>query len=167
MRPFARDRFIPVCTGSTSSALKSRCFGSGSSPRVRGRRHAPASRLSANRFIPACTGRTDLVTYAHEGNHGSSPCLRGGLLVANPEVLVALRFIPAYAGQTYQVLNFQPGSNGSSPCVRGPFPMRMYSSGSIFGSPPCARGRHDVARLRDPPARFTPVCTGKTRFRLR
>ena len=78
VKHYADHRFSPACAGKTKEAIsrarnrpvQPRVCGEdwrlsldgrpchGSAPRVRGRHHAPVSRLQTKRFSPACAGKT-------------------------------------------------------------------------------------------------------------
>ncbi len=137
------------------------CFdwaGYGSSPRVRGTRHARTFCPNMARFIPACAGNANSskaraksfpvhprvcgeradITWKSKGYVGSSPRVRGTR--AQPaDNMPQGRFIPACAGNASEPVQDAPMLAGSSPRVRGT--------------------RLDLERI-EWLARFIPACAG-------
>ncbi len=184
---FSSEWFIPACAGNTASARSTsmgfsvhpRVRGEheatgeggaaafGSSPRARGTRGPPRSRIRNRRFIPACAGNTvgrsctmplesvhprvrgeHIYAYGHFATAlGSSPRARG-TRSAYPICTLRQRFIPACAGNTTTRWK-NIGGISVHPRVRGEHGKGGHLSARRVGSSPRARGtRH---RLRHAP----------------
>ncbi len=92
--------------------------------------------------------------------YGSPPCVRGGL---RRELLVreGHRFTPVRTGRT--ITNESPWARiAVHPRAYGEDAATLAAERASVGSPPCVRGGRSPHRLRRAPARFTPVCTGRT-----
>ena len=196
-------RFIPACAGNTSSdsagepppPVHPRVCGEhperhhpihprhGSSPRVRGTRHATQRAGRERRFIPACAGNTATgsggcprppvhprVCGEHGDSHAGATCLTGssprvrGTLPSHRHPTRHRRFIPACAGNT---------DKGGKGCYHVPVHPRVCGehrnlaakgSGAV-GSSPRVRGTRVRQLVPRRPRRFIPACAGNTRPR--
>ena len=195
-------RFIPACAGNTSHPLffllflpvhprvcgehssislanRSRC---GSSPRVRGTRHAHRHRHASLRFIPACAGNTPAVSCRPHtgpvhprvcGEHsvhslfewpfiGSSPRVRGTRRPWTPRT-PRFRFIPACAGNTV-ARHVGLRRIAVHPRVCGEHPSHPILPGADYGSSPRVRGTRRFRGSSLYRSRFIPACAGNTPF---
>ena len=195
-----RRRFIPACAGNTCRRSKSAKWWSvhprvcgehrwaapfaetviGSSPRVRGTRHAERAGSATVRFIPACAGNTPRSSRRNRpstvhprvcGEHlveiartnpdaGSSPRVRG-TRATTARAALSWRFIPACAGNTAALRNGR-GLHPVHPRVCGEHRISPSCPATSRGSSPRVRGTHG-ARMGPPPwRRFIPACAGNT-----
>ena len=157
--------------------------GGGSSPRVRGTRHAEPAPDRSCRFIPACAGNTRsapptaAISPVHPrvcGEHlegrmadverdGSSPRVRGTLSARQCRG-ANRRFIPACAGNTWT----PPGAVGPisvHPRVCGEHIEARRHATSPHGSSPRVRGTRLDSDRRAVAPRFIPACAGNTMSR--
>ena len=195
-----RSRLIPACAGKTTSDSSSltlsrahpRVCGenplkiavtnetTGSSPRVRGKRHCSVCAGNSSGLIPACAGKTArglaarIFGWAHPrvcGENiptmspvrpagGSSPRVRGKLAFS-PSTKSQTWLIPACAGKTSRIGN-QRRTCRAHPRVCGE---NMRSWPVILpaaGSSPRVRGKRLLLDRYDRSVRLIPACAGKT-----
>ena len=154
--------------------------GSGSSPRMRGKRYGEANGTVTMRIIPAHAGQTmapasstiprpdhpracganDVNTFVDDQARGSSPRMRGKPYISALPVRV-MRIIPAHAGQT----SSHPArrkKNEDHPRACGANIGQEFGEQQQAGSSPRMRGKlGDVALLADP-RRIIPAHAGQT-----
>ena len=168
-----------VCGANCSSGFAG-SSAAGSSPRVRGKRHAGHALPLGFRIIPACAGQTDNdYDYRHcfsdhprvcganrdlldawVRHSGSSPRVRGKL-EHGIKLIPSKRIIPACAGQTDTGQPRSP-SIADHPRVcgaNGPPPPGPHED---LGSSPRVRGKLPVGPLGLGRDRIIPACAGQT-----
>ena len=200
-----RDRFIPAYAGNAPappasaapapvhprvcgerrSGRSGAMLATGSSPRVRGTRHAIRARRHGPRFIPACAGNArrrrastatstvhprvcgERLCLQNESgtSYGSSPRVRGTHDRAHPARAV-LRFIPACAGNA-RWLTLREARPSVHPRVCGERRQLRITDAGADGSSPRVRGTRAGADHRGRARRFIPACAGNARRRRR
>ena len=154
--------------------------GSGSSPRMRGKRYGEANGTVTMRIIPAHAGQTSARARAtsSDSDHpracgansvrsprselqcGSSPRMRGKQ-VAQSHVSIAERIIPAHAGQT-PAMPHRAGSSPDHPRACGANRRRSSTSKALPGSSPRMRGKLHAAEAHTRACRIIPAHAGQT-----
>ena len=152
----------------------------GSPPHARGRLVEAVAAILRGRITPACAGKTrwTLIAGFSESDHprmrgedriyyvkrsgfaGSPPHARGRRVPAFVRRRDS-RITPACAGKTTWSMVII-GCSPDHPRMRGEDQGACRSRSPCGGSPPHARGRHDVEKVRIPVDRITPACAGKT-----
>ena len=152
----------------------------GSSPRVRGTRHAAGGSSEAAGIIPACAGNTNPISRVTErdrdhprvcGEHrqhtagrqptpGSSPRVRG-TLSERMTALPRCGIIPACAGNTKQK-NTAIRASWDHPRVCGEHPFRAGVHAAVRGSSPRVRGTPRGRAAGRPRGGIIPACAGNT-----
>ena len=155
-------------------------IGSGSSPRMRGKRSRSVSGLFRCRIIPAHAGQTpamphragsspdhpracgaNMVTlFAETTVIGSSPRMRGKPL-PHPLAGSVVRIIPAHAGQTTPCAK-ATGVSADHPRACGPNNASSMVTLSICGSSPRMRGKLGLSRMSMSSVRIIPAHAGQT-----
>ena len=154
-------RVYPRVCGGTAVHRATSGRAAGLSPRMRGNRAEPPTRIATAGSIPAYAGEPPGIpaprppvgvyprvcggTCIRPGIRGSvgglSPRMRGNP-AALPDGQLALRSIPAYAGEPGVMVRFGVGSHGLSPRMRGnpagrlPAGVRQRSIPAYAGEPP-------------------------------
>ena len=156
---FAVGGLIPACAGKTANHAEygtctpahprvcgenmptqsAGAFGSGSSPRVRGKLSLLPTGRRLVRLIPACAGKTLSVR------------TRSRKATAHPRV----------CGENLASGETWPLGVGSSPRVRGK-PGEVLAANNFTGSSPRVRGKLVVCRRSPRPEGLIPACAGKT-----
>ena len=155
-------------------------YGSGTSPRARGKLRIAPMKSRDKRNIPACAGKTHRHEYRRWGfpehprvrgentgemmqslsQRGTSPRARGKLL-KKAITRENVRNIPACAGKTSMV-----GVSGAwvteHPRVRGENRPEHMATVTSEGTSPRARGKQHLLRNRFVQPRNIPACAGKT-----
>ena len=153
----------------------------GSSPRVRGTRHAQIHAVHVCRFIPACAGNSHQAAetacecavhprvcgelasqhLGHCPRRGSSPRVRG-TPVSTTRPARPWRFIPACAGNSPPLELSKIGDIGSSPRVRGTrSPGRTPASARTVHPRVCGE-LEQAEHARQEIRRFIPACAGNS-----
>ena len=173
-------RAHPRVCGENPAAHAFAFWGSGSSPRVRGKREGPRGQLGEDRLIPACAGKTTPPSWscstrrahprvcgenrgpqlAQPVGAGSSPRVRGKLPHVLGRRLVA-GLIPACAGKT---------SPSTGTCRRRRAHPRVCGENiepktmpnPALGSSPRVRGKPPGDLVLGQAGRLIPACAGKT-----
>ena len=155
-------------------------MGSGTSPRMRGKRHRTPGGRPSRRNIPAYAGKTrswmafcaglpehprvcgENGTTAHRPNRiqGTSPRMRGKLWVDLADMRLD-RNIPAYAGKTFPV-SHKTSTTPEHPRVCGENPRNNWSLRSVSGTSPRMRGKLILELTNFLPRRNIPAYAGKT-----
>ena len=154
--------------------------GSGSSPRMRGKRFENRQIVRRQRIIPAHAGQTDRPASSsttrsdhpracganvsgfpsRDVNAGSSPRMRGKPMLAIVRHL-RVRIIPAHAGQTSSLLlSILPTSDHPRAC--GANTAARPSPWSTCGSSPRMRGKPIINRVDGRSRRIIPAHAGQT-----
>ena len=156
-------------------------LGTGSSPRVRGKRRRPRGGDLARRLIPARAGKTRTgraparASRAHPracgenprahrtrpGGHGSSPRVRGKLQTSF-SLIIGVRLIPARAGKTRES-KAVPAGYWAHPRACGENIDCAYYPHGETGSSPRVRGKRGRCRRRPLHRGLIPARAGKTR----
>ena len=132
----------------------------GSSPRLRGTPHGPASRDLPPRFIPAPAGNTNPLFRFRFPRRGSSPRLRGTPRRAQYR-RTQRRFIPAPAGNTRPYVDLTTfGAVHPRACGEHAVKRILHEFGN--GSSPRLRGTHADPRKSVAIFRFIPAPAGNT-----
>ena len=153
----------------------------GSPPHARGRRLLPYVRHFWSRITPACAGKTRSSTPQRRatpdhprmrgedggiavfgsGIDGSPPHARGRRAV-EPRLPRHDRITPACAGKTRPEFHSWTYPR-DHPRMRGEDFWHHLMSSNFSGSPPHARGRQVIPKIRLMRVGITPACAGKTR----
>ena len=159
--------------------------GSGSSPRMRGKRYGEANGTVTMRIIPAHAGQTmapasstiprpdhpracganDVNTFVDDQARGSSPRMRGKPYISALPVRV-MRIIPAHAGQTCR-LPYNYSSHSDHPRACGANSNSPYWLVSKDGSSPRMRGKRFSLVFLFLTCRIIPAHAGQTPAPLR
>ena len=178
--------FVSVCTdhpracGANSASGTGPSYGTGSSPRMRGKPAACGRGPLAVRIIPAHAGQTIALRYPQttcpdhpracganydlqadpKGNAGSSPRMRGKR-GRERHGRWCHRIIPAHAGQTrhHQTCR-RPRPDHPRACGANKRSVDLQGSG--VGSSPRMRGKHDVSKGARQRRRIIPAHAGQT-----
>ena len=155
------DRAHPRACGENAHPRAVLIFGSGSSPRVRGKPPQCVHQCRTTRLIPARAGKTRSNTWANPLREGSSPRVRGKRLTVLVRQL-RQRLIPARAGKTGE-----PSRTGivagAHPRACGENAAGIASVALVQGSSPRVRGKRSSEALHVPRERLIPARAGKTR----
>ena len=158
--------------------------GSGSSPRMRGKRYGEANGTVTMRIIPAHAGQTmapasstiprpdhpracganDVNTFVDDQARGSSPRMRGKPYISALPVRV-MRIIPAHAGQTCATPCTALRSS-DHPRACGANSVAYPRVHTIVGSSPRMRGKRSVPSLVSERCRIIPAHAGQTWSRM-
>ena len=170
----------PRVCGENMACWPARVSVSGSSPRVRRKRHERHVHARVPRLIPACAGKTVWVCAAVFGipayprvcgeNHsnsndvvfsfGSSPRVRGKLC-GSPIHHASQGLIPACAGKTFRAYR-SVKLQAAHPRVCGENSMYASTSFTLAGSSPRVRGKHGCRIIGAQITGLIPACAGKT-----
>ena len=153
-------RFIPACAGNSTTSPCPKTWRNGSSPRVRGTRHAGGHAVGWHRFIPACAGNSMACGNSSQ-NQPVHPRVCG-------ELLGARGIMRASAGSSPRVRG-TPSSTATRPTTTAVHPRvcgELYRNGRLaatsLGSSPRVRGTHRGFGRRRRQERFIPACAGNS-----
>ena len=150
----------PRACGENNGGAYNVTSGSGSPPRVRGKRRTAKRTGRGKRITPARAGKTSCFAVTFRSRAGSPPRVRGKRYVRRRSIGVE-RITPARAGKTCN-LESSLGALGDHPRAYGENMQRNPYMIRYKGSPPRVRGKRAASARHAYRKRITPARAGKT-----